>query len=103
MFPCMLNYSSFTTMTNVECHVSRGMGLCKNPVFYWLAFEKLPENPVVSPSGSTQVVAPSAVNRYLQTVTVNPVSTTSLTVTPSAEVQTFSDGYYNPVTVEATA
>jgi hypothetical protein len=37
---------------------------------------KIPENPVITPTSSTQVVRPSAANRFLQTVTVNPIPTT---------------------------
>ena len=36
----------------------------------WLAFGKLAENPVVTPSTSVQVVRPSGANRYLESVTV---------------------------------
>jgi hypothetical protein len=46
------------------------------PLVNWLAFGKLPENPVVTPSTSTQVVRPSAENRFLETVTVEPIPTT---------------------------
>jgi hypothetical protein len=47
-----------------------------NPVVNWLAFGKLPENPVITPTSSVQVVAPSAENRYLQTVTVEAIPVT---------------------------
>lgn len=96
-------YPFFTPFSLVEAIVSPVVCNCGSPVFNWLSFGKLPENPVVTPSGSTQVIAPSSVNRYIQSVTVNPVTATALTVTPSSSVQTFSEGYYNPVTVEATA
>ena len=76
---------------------------CQNPVFNWLLCGRLPETRYVTPSASTQTIVPSARNRYLESVVVSPVETTSLTVTPSTEQQVFSAGYYNPVTVEATA
>lgn len=47
-----------------------------SPVVRWLAFGKLPENPVVTPSTTTQVIVPSAENKFLQSVTVNPIPTT---------------------------
>jgi hypothetical protein len=47
-----------------------------NPLVNWLAFGKLPENPVVTPTSSTQVIRPSAENRFLETVTVEPIPVT---------------------------
>jgi hypothetical protein len=46
------------------------------PVARWLTFGQLPENPVVTPNTTTQVVRPSAENKYLESVTVNPIPTT---------------------------
>jgi hypothetical protein len=43
---------------------------CSCPILSVLAFGKLPENPVVTPGTSVQVVRPSSVNRFLQSVTV---------------------------------
>ena len=57
-----------------------GNCLCNvNPITKWLAFGKLPENPIITPNSSTQVVTASAENKFLQSVTVNPVPTTSTT------------------------
>jgi hypothetical protein len=50
-----------------------------NPVVNWLAFGKLPENPIITPSATVQVVAPSAENRYLQTVTVEAIPSSPTT------------------------
>jgi hypothetical protein len=44
-------------------------------VFEYFAFGKLPENPVITPGTTVQVVRPSASNRYLQSVTVEAVTT----------------------------
>lgn len=96
-------FPNFSPLSLVEYMVMPGLNACNNPVFNWLTFGRIPENPVITPNGNTQVVYPSAKNRYIQSVTVKPVSTTPLTVTPSTSVQTFTDGYYNPVTVNATA
>lgn len=41
-----------------------------SPLAHWLAFGKLAENPIITPSKSDQVVEPSAANRYLESVTV---------------------------------
>lgn len=41
-----------------------------SPLQQWLMFGKLPENPVITPSTTVQVVRPSSVNRYLESVTV---------------------------------
>jgi hypothetical protein len=46
-----------------------------SPLNMWLAFGKLPESPVITPSSSVQVVRPSAENRFLQSVVVNPIPT----------------------------
>ena len=97
MYPC------FNSETLVGAIIGQSLTSCGNPVFEWLLRGRLPETPVVTPSSSTQTVIPSAKNKYLQSVVVTPVETTSLTVTPSTEEQTFSAGFYNPVVVEATA
>jgi hypothetical protein len=47
-----------------------------SPLATWFAFGKIAENPVVTPTTSVQVIKPSAVNRYLQSVTVEAVTTT---------------------------
>lgn len=75
MFPCMTTYKYFNPLANVQFHL-RGLSYCKNPVFSWIAFGKLPQNLVVTPSATTQVVYPTAPNRYLQSVTVKPIPTT---------------------------
>lgn len=46
------------------------------PLATWLAFGKIAENPVVTPTTSVQVIRPSGANRYLQSVTVEAVATT---------------------------
>jgi hypothetical protein len=46
-----------------------------NPVVSWLTFGKLPENPVVTPSSTVQVITPSAENKFLQSVTVEAITT----------------------------
>jgi hypothetical protein len=43
----------------------------------FLISNKIGENPVVTPSTSVQVIRPSAVNRYLQSVTVNATTTSA--------------------------
>ena len=64
-----------TSFTLINQIIAPGLGNCGNPIFSLLTFGKLPENPVITPSASIQVVAPSAPNRYLQSVTVNAVTT----------------------------
>ena len=46
------------------------------PLATWFAFGKIAENPVVTPTTSVQVITPSGANRYLQSVTVEAVTTT---------------------------
>jgi hypothetical protein len=49
---------------------------CVNPVISYITFNQIPESPTVTPTTSTQVVLPSAKNKYLAQVTVNPIPTT---------------------------
>lgn len=44
--------------------------LNSSPVYRWLMAGKIPESPIVTPTNVTQVIAPSGVNRALQTITV---------------------------------
>lgn len=46
-----------------------------SPITRWLAFGKLPENPIITPTNSVQVVTASAENKFLQSVTVNAIPT----------------------------
>ena len=50
-----------------------------SPLATWLAFGKIAENPVVTPTTSVQVIRPSGANRYLQSVTVEAVASTPTT------------------------
>ena len=59
-----------TPLVLVNQIISPGLQQCGNPIFAMLAFGKLPENPVVTPGSTVQVVKPSMPNRYLQSVTV---------------------------------
>jgi hypothetical protein len=75
----ILEFPSFNSFRFVEAQLVNNFGCTGNlnPVFPWIFFGKIPENPVVTPSTSVQVIRPSAVNRYLQSVTVNATTTTS--------------------------
>lgn len=66
-----LCYSSITSGTILKANLAT-----LSPLAVWFAFGKLPENPVVTPSTTTQVIIPSAENKFLQSVTVNPIPTT---------------------------
>jgi hypothetical protein len=66
---------SITSFELVRQLVSPGLYNCGNPIFSLLTFNKLPENPVITPTTSVQVVRPSAFNRYLESVTVNAIPT----------------------------
>lgn len=48
-----------------------------NPLYNWLAFGKLPENPIITPTDSRQFVQASAPNRYLESVTIEAATTTA--------------------------
>ena len=100
IFSPFSNYNLVTPFTYAADFCNAGV-----PVISYLLNIKLPENPVVSASTTTttQVITPSAKNRYIQSVTVEKVSTKTLNVTPTSSVQTFTDGPYGEVTVQATA
>lgn len=50
---------------------------CSSPLENWLVFGKIAENPVITPSTSVQVVRPSGANRYLESVKVEAIPTTT--------------------------
>lgn len=74
MFLSPLNYSRFNGYSFLSFMLSPACSQAC-PVLNWLAFGQLPENPVVTPSSSVQVVYPSAKNKFLQSVTVEAVTT----------------------------
>lgn len=73
-----------------------------NGIQRYLLNYHLPENLFVKSTTETQYIAASAKNRYIKSVTVEPISTT-LTVTPTTSVQTFTSGPYSTVTVNAVS
>ena len=68
MYPNFNSFSMVSWMIQPTCQKA-----C--PVLSYITFGKLPENPVVTPSSSVQLIAPSNINRFLQTVTVEAVTT----------------------------
>jgi hypothetical protein len=71
-----LYYSSVTPLTFSQHIITTNSCGWNNTVFNYFAFGKLSENPVVTPSTSVQVITPSALNKYLQSVTVNAIPVT---------------------------
>lgn len=61
----ILQYPFITPYSYVSMYTKR-----LSPLGNWLAFGKLPENPIVTLSTSVQVIRPSGANRYLESVTV---------------------------------
>lgn len=76
MLPNYVNFSNFSGKTLIEAVITPGFSAVTNPVFAWMTFGKIPENPVVTPTNAVQIISPSANNRFLQTVTVNAIPTT---------------------------
>ena len=68
----VLNYKGFNSFSFAASICNR----CQTSLSNWFLYGKLPENPVVTPSTSVQVITPSNINRYLQSVTVEATSTT---------------------------
>jgi len=72
-FPTPYTYCGINPLTYVSQLVTPS---CSSSIIGYLAFNKIPENPVITPANTTQVVYPSAKNRYLQSVTVLATTTT---------------------------
>ena len=72
----VIQYRFFTPYDYMAMYVTSA-----SPLVTWLTFGKIAENPVVTPTTSVQVIRPSGVNRYLQTVTVEATGTTTTTPT----------------------
>lgn len=58
-----------------------------SPLYNWLVWGRIAENPIITPSMRTQVVTPSGKNRYLDSVTVmkNAVMNSAITIAVGAE------------------
>jgi hypothetical protein len=67
---CYPSFSQYSFM----CSFCQPIVANISPAMTWIAFGKIPENPVITPNTTVQVVRPSSINRYLQTVTVNAVA-----------------------------
>lgn len=77
------------------------MGMCcRGGVVGYLVNQKIPEDIYVQSSTKIQSFGPSAQNRVIRNVYVLP-ATLELDVTPSSSVQTFTNGPYAKVTVQA--
>lgn len=76
-------------------------GMCCRGLVGYLATYKLPEDIHVQSTETKQVFYPTAKNRYIRSVVVEPIELTDLDVTPTTSVQTFTDGPYGTVTVQA--
>jgi hypothetical protein len=76
MFPNYLNFRTFNSISLLESIISPAFSAVTNPVFGWITFGKIAENPVVTPTSAVQVIRASADNRYLQSVTVKAIPTT---------------------------
>ena len=75
----VLTFPYFGSYAYASCVCSRSNFCNRNystGLSNWLLYGKLPENPVVTPSTTTQLITPSSFNRYLNSVTVLPTITT---------------------------
>lgn len=75
LYPTQIPY--INPISLVSQIIGPGLESCGNPIFAMLTFGKIPENPVITPKSTMQLVTPSATNRYLQTVTVKSIPTTT--------------------------
>ena len=62
----VLQYPFVTPYT----HTTQFLTGCTSPLQRWLIYGRIPENPIVTPSSSVQVITASAANKYLKSVTV---------------------------------
>lgn len=69
----VIQYPFFNAYANTVYHIG---GCSFSPVFEWLLHGKIAENPVITPTDTQQIVRPSSVNRYLESVVVKPIPTT---------------------------
>jgi hypothetical protein len=74
-----LEFSSYDALTNCKSIIYGNTGDFNSNSFLinFLLFNKMPENPVITPSTTRQVVYPSANNRYLASVTIEATPTTT--------------------------
>lgn len=70
-------YYMYNSGNLVENYIAGDM--VANPVATWLTFGKLPQNFIVTPTAYTQVIRPTSLNRYISSVTINPIPTSSTT------------------------
>lgn len=69
------NYNAFNSINCRRCTSCTGSyQFGNNWLINFLSFGRLGENKVVTAGTTTQVVLPSARNRYLESVTINPAS-----------------------------
>lgn len=73
----------FLTPYGVATHIISANAHCNDviysPLFQWLLNGKIAENPVVTPTAEKQIIRPTSVNRYLESVIVEPIPTTTTT------------------------
>lgn len=75
----ILQYPFITPYSHVQYAI--GINSCPHdalhsPLFQWLLNGKVAENPVITPTDKQQIVRPSSVNRYLESVVVEPIPIT---------------------------
>jgi hypothetical protein len=83
----------FTPASGCDCigpdfYIKQFLGTAQaHPVFGCLYFGRLPECAVITPSYENQLVGPSALNRFIEKVSVSrvPIVTSTITLAVAAE------------------
>lgn len=76
----ILQYPFITPYTNVVYNITCGSEphhAIHSPLMQWLLNGKIAENPTITPSTEVQVVRPSSKNRFIESVTVEAIPTTT--------------------------
>jgi hypothetical protein len=76
----MLFYNQYPTFTPFTACSTFCSVVNPNPnplgnIITYITFRRIPDNPVITPGSNVQVVTPSSMNHYLQSVTVKAVTT----------------------------
>lgn len=76
----ILQYPFITSYNNAVYNITYGSNhdhAIYSPLMQWLLNGKIAENPVITPSAEVQVVRPSSKNRFIESVTVEAIPTTT--------------------------
>lgn len=80
----VFQFDTFTSLDYALDFCNRDDAVAGSPVFNWLSYGKLPESVTVYPSYGLQYHTANGINRYINNVTVLPVSTANISINLAA-------------------